>query len=127
MIKLDWYDEGKHILYYDFPAEWTAEMLRQAFDRAVSLLAEVDHPVISILDVQETRGIPKNSLKVVSRNERRAPDHLIGAIMVTPNPIVNKVLQLWEKMPMMQTSFTSTKTFEDALTLAQVRLADAGI
>ncbi len=127
MISVEWYDSRRQILLLRYPSQWDTAAMHQAYDKTFRLLAEVNHPVISIVDMREAYGIPKDSMMVVARRERCRPDHFVGAVLVTPLQAANTIIQLWAKMPMVHTSFTATRDLDEALRIVRQRLAEYGV
>lgn len=127
MITVEWHDSRRDILMLCYPANWDASAMHQAYDTTFRKLAEVDHPVISIVDMRQTQGIPKDSMMVAMQRERQAPPHSIGAILVTDRSIIRLVVQLLDRMPLLSDHFSSAPTIDEALRIARQRLDAAAV
>lgn len=86
-INVYWYDENKHIIRYDFVNIWTREDLLAATETVFAFLDSVNHPVDSIVDMQNSNTSPiRIWLSMAFRdapflNSRVHPNHRLMVIV----------------------------------------------
>lgn len=57
-ITVDWDNENRTIIRFQFQRGWTWDNLRAAIGQADDLITSVDHPVNLVIDIREAGAIP---------------------------------------------------------------------
>ena len=66
-VRVDWDDHEHSILLYTFSSIWTWDELYDAVNKGLELAATVPHKIDSIIDFQNSRGVPPKAFSQVSR------------------------------------------------------------
>lgn len=94
-VRVDWFDESKTILLWQFTGRWTTNELLEVYDEGCRLCDTVpDRWVYAIADMRETSTLPNLISSSVSRRAARDPKNYAGAFVVTNNGFFQAIVNI---------------------------------
>ncbi len=102
MITINWGNEQKTIMQYEFEGSWTVDDLVEALDAGVEVVNRYEHDIDVMVDLTRS-GFPNllgmNVNKAFSRAAYRSEEHMVATdkepgvvVVVTTNPIIRSSL-----------------------------------
>jgi len=61
-VQVQWDNEARTILRYDYQGRWKWEQVYEAVNEAYRMIETVPHPVAVMIDMTESAGIPPGAL-----------------------------------------------------------------
>ncbi len=117
MIKVSWYDDGKHIIRWDVHGRWSLADYRQAVDETGEMMATVCHRVDVIGDMQRSTYTPTNIIYTILErySEIASRDSNYGISVLVQSTHFLKVMgRILNRMPAAENRFYFAATFEEA-------------
>lgn len=94
-VRVDWFDETKTILYWQFSGRWTINELLAVYDEACRLCDTVpDRWVHAIVDTRETSMMPNLITSSVSKRATRDPKNYASAFVVTNSGFFQAIVSI---------------------------------
>ena len=121
-----WDNEAKTILYTHIEGRWTLDEHYRSIETSRAMLAEVDHPVVFILDFSES-GPPPAKLLTAGRNMSRGQSpNLEQIVFVNANRLMEMLIDVIRKIyPSGVRKMAFADTVDDARLIARETLAQA--
>lgn len=116
-IQVQWDNDEKTILRYDYQARWSWNELYQAVDQGYHLIDSVAHPVAVIIDLTASEGIPPGALSHARSIQQRAHPRISMNVAVNAGGLLSTLthtfLRLYSAL-MQATSVHFAATVEEA-------------
>lgn len=94
-VRVDWFNEGKTILHWQFSGRWTINELLQVYDEACRMCDTVpDRWVHTIADMRETSMMPNLVSSSVANRAMRDPKNYAGAFVVTASGFFQAIVNI---------------------------------
>ncbi|MBL8156915.1 MAG: hypothetical protein JNM70_22265 [Anaerolineae bacterium] len=122
-VHVDWFDETKMILYWQFTGRWTINELLEVYDEACGMCDTVpDRWVHTIADMRETSMMPNLISSSVSKRAMRDPKNYAGAFVVTNSGFFQAMVNIMNRIGGSKGKFYIASSIEAAQAGIQERL-----
>jgi hypothetical protein len=91
-VIVNWIDNEKKIIRYDFPAQWTWGDLYKAMNQVNEMMATVPHNVYVVISFENSRGIPSGALTQMRIGTLKAAPNWGGGVFVGVNSLMTALL-----------------------------------
>ena len=123
-ITVQWLDEKKEVVFYEFTDPWTLTDWHQAVDKSNDMMSAVPHRVHTIADMTGSSVIPSNILLGARYASKKFSPNVGMIIYVRANQFIQTVANMAQKLfPNLKSKVYFTETFEAAIEMAQARIA----
>ena len=93
-VHVEWWDDDKRIILYEFSGKWTWEEFYPAYHESIQMMDSVDYKVNFIMDLLQSQHIPPGALHHIKRAADFNHPNMGLAVYVGINPLI----QAMEKM-----------------------------
>ncbi len=97
-IHIEWHNEEKKVLIRTVEGYWTWKQWYDTRDEADSMMATVNHPVITVIDFTSSLGLPPRALGQVRTLLLNPPDNLDVTIIVGMGVFIQSIYNVGKKM-----------------------------
>ncbi len=91
-VIVDWTDNEKKIIRYDFPAQWTWDDLYNAMNQVNEMMASVTHHVYVVISFQQSKGIPPGALTHLRIGTLKAAPNWGGGVFIGVSSLLKALL-----------------------------------
>jgi hypothetical protein len=82
-VEVRWYDQEKHILYYDFQHAWTWDEYFNALAEGRTMMRSVDHVVCILNDMRRATHVPSGFMSKAQTVIGSRPDNTGRVVFIT--------------------------------------------
>ena len=93
-----WFDEDRTILLVTYDGSWNLDDYYTNFELANTMIRDVDHPVVTILDFSSSGPLPLRFLTVGSHAERTSAENSIQIIIFGINGYMETIARTFQRL-----------------------------
>lgn len=97
-VSVQWDNESKTIIYYEFSGKWTWVEYREAINTAVQMVEDLPYIVNMILDFRNTGFLPENALSVFGSSVKKPAKDFDLAVVVTNSSFIIAVHKMFQRI-----------------------------
>jgi hypothetical protein len=99
-INISWHNPQQTILYHTYKGEWSLEDFNQSFHEMSVFCDSVRHSVHNIIDVTESRLLPRGNVMTQFRSTgRKLPDNVASICIVGDSFILQMISKAFKAFP----------------------------
>jgi hypothetical protein len=99
-INISWHNPQQTILYHTYKGEWSLEDFNQSFNEMSAFCDSVNHSVHNIIDVTESRLLPRGNVITQFRSTgRKLPDNVASICIVGDSIILQMISKAFSAFP----------------------------
>ena len=127
-VSVQWFDEEKTLLKYEFIGIWTWEEFYPVLDEAHAMANSVAHRVDAICDFRSTTSLPENALANLKKITEKAPPNSGLSVFVTTSRFLTLMYDTAVKFyPKTKQFFVVAPTMDEAhACIREARTRDTG-
>ena len=122
-ISIQWYDDSKRVVLWDFDGAWTLEQLHAIYTESHNMCMTVpENKVIALLDLTHSASvIPPNIFSALSTRRRTQAPNFDMIVVVSSSSLIKVFVNIMMTMPALHDQFALYDTYEDALAFIHQR------
>ena len=97
-VTVDWYDEDKRTIYYEFTGKWTWDEFEPAYTRTIELMDSVDYKTDFILNMLNIEHIPSGAIQRIKKAAEYNHPNMGLAVYVGLHPMMKPIGKIFLKL-----------------------------
>lgn len=119
-VTVDWFNEEKTIIKYQFEGQWKWEELYIALQQVDVMMNSVQHTVYIIVDYQKSSGVPAGALTHLRSSTMKAAPNWGGGVFIGISSLVQALLNVFTSLnKKLGERYATAKNMETAYSIIQ--------